>query len=89
MEAEVHNLLADHTIDVCLRGELVRDVIEHKQFLLVLGFHHKLIFAVREVDAAGEARLWIVGLQPDHHLHLLFTVQPAGTRLHRYIKPVR
>lgn len=80
------DFLADHTIDVGLGGELVSDVVEEEEFLFILGLHHQFVLAVGQVDTAGETRLGVIGLQPDHHLHLLLSVQPAaGRRLHRLL----
>ena len=69
-----HALLADHPVDFLLRGGLVRDVVELEDLLLAVGLDHQLVFlAVRQVDAP-ELGVGRVGLQPDHHLHLLLLV---------------
>jgi hypothetical protein len=62
------------------------DVIEEEEFLFAISFDHKFVLPVGEVDALGEARLRVIGLEPDHHFHLLLSVQAADVRrLHRYI----
>lgn len=85
MEAELDDFLPDHAVDVGLRGELVGDVIKDEELLLVLCLDYQLVLPFGEGDAAGEARLGVVGPQSDHHLHLLLSIQPAAARrLHPY-----
>lgn len=69
-----HALLADHPVDLLLRGGLMGDVVELEDLLLAVGLDHQFVLvAVGQVDAAqfGVGR---VGLEADDHLNLLLLV---------------